>query len=100
MSSSYYSSTTTKGKGKLEAVTTSESSNQFEKINWENSKLNEIVEYININITDINNPNKLIQSIDRMRPVMLKNEYYSKDKIRILNGFGFLFGEGAASISL
>uniref|UniRef100_A0A914KYB2 Uncharacterized protein n=1 Tax=Meloidogyne incognita TaxID=6306 RepID=A0A914KYB2_MELIC len=100
LSSSYYSSTTTKGKGKLEAVTTSESSNQFEKINWENSKLNEIVEYININITDINNPNKLIQSIDRMRPVMLKNEYYSKDKIRILNGFGFLFGEGAASISL
>uniref|UniRef100_A0A915PC59 Uncharacterized protein n=1 Tax=Meloidogyne floridensis TaxID=298350 RepID=A0A915PC59_9BILA len=85
LSSSYYSSTTTKGKGKLEA--TSESSNQIEKIIWENSKLNEIVEYININITDINKPNELIQSIGRMRPVMLKNEYYSKDKIRILNGF-------------
>jgi len=77
---------------------TSESSNQFEKINWENSKLNEIVEYIRYNITDINNPDKLIQSIDRMRPVMLKNKYYSKNDIRILNGFGFLFGEGWGNI--
>uniref|UniRef100_A0A914KTQ2 Uncharacterized protein n=1 Tax=Meloidogyne incognita TaxID=6306 RepID=A0A914KTQ2_MELIC len=86
LSSSYYSSTSTKGKEKLEAVMTSESSNQFEKINWANSKLNEIVEYIIYNITDINNPDKLIQSIDRMRPVMLKNKYYSKKDIRILNG--------------